>query len=409
MSGEHGSRESSEAWIGAPLRPDTALEIQYDRVLERAFNRFRESAVQLTAERVQGALLWSELAGLSNAERRHRVVTDPRFQNWGLLQTCLDRCLFWVRNDVVEAVEIARLATLVVDRLEPARYGSSLLADFRGATWRALGNALRVATDFAGAAEAFSRANGFLQEGTQDPLERIQLLSCRSSLEKDLGNFKEAILVLTPGIGLAEQMNDPRWLGRLLVQQATALGNLDPGRAVSLLRRALPLVEAGEDPLLRLSATHSYALFLQEDGRSSEALAVLERSRHLYRQFPLSSVQLRLQWLEAKIARGLGHVEGAARAFEEVAASFLSADLRQEFALVSIDLAETRYSQERYEEALDAVAGLYEILAGWRMHPEGLAVLLLMQSSITQRRVRDQAFREIALYLLQAWHRPIEA
>lgn len=110
--------------------------------------------------------------------------------------------------------------------------------------------------------------------------------------------------------------------------------------------------------------------------------------------------------MEGKIARNLGDLEESALTFEKVRDDFLAAGMRQEFALASIDLAEACYHQGRHADAIAAVEHAYAMLKSWGMHQECLAILILLQRSIAEQKVKDSAFREMAVYLLRWWHRP---
>jgi len=70
-----------------------------------------------------------------------------------------------------------------------------------------------------------------------------------------------------------------------------------------------------------------------------EALDLLERTRSLYLLCRESQPRLTLPWLEARICRGLGRLDAAARGLAAVWHHFREAGFRQELTLVSLDLA----------------------------------------------------------------------
>src|SRR5215213_7598508 len=188
-----------------------------------------------------------------------------------------------------------------------------------------------------------------------------------------------------------------------MLKQATAVGYVDPERAVSILDEATDYINSITEPLLELCMRHSLAVFLNDAGRTQEAIGVLEDSRGLYKQFPNRLFQLRLRWLEGRINRSLQHLREAEETFERVAADFLERGLPQEYLLCSIDLAEVVYAQEDHTRTLQICTSLYRALESWHMHDEGLSVMLLFVDTIREDTVQQESFLKLARYLQRAW------
>jgi hypothetical protein len=191
-----------------------------------------------------------------------------------------------------------------------------------------------------------------------------------------------------------------------MLKQATAVGYVDPDRAVSILDEATDYINSITEPLLELCMRHSLAVFLNDAGRTQEAIAVLEDSRGLYKQFPNRIFQLRLHWLEGRINRSLLHLREAEETFERVATDFLERGLPQEYLLCSIDLAEVVYAQGDCPRTLQICMSLYHALESWHMHSEGLSVMLLFVNAIREDTVQREAFLNLARYVRRAWYLP---
>ena len=84
---------------------------------------------------------------------------------------------------------LAELALAVAERLDPEVYGEERVCDFKTAALAALGDARRLAGDFAGARLAFSQARINLEMGTGDVLEEASLLGGLVKLLCDLGEY----------------------------------------------------------------------------------------------------------------------------------------------------------------------------------------------------------------------------
>src|SRR5262249_39973611 len=118
------------------------------------------------------------------------------------------------------------------------------------------------------------------------------------------------------------------------------------------------------------------------------------------------AVQVRRLWLEARIHRGLGQLAMTAEILAEASEEMLRYGFRQEHALMAIDLAEIHAASGRHAEAVELVGQIHRSLQAWGMHEEGLAALLLALRSLRERRAQLGLFRELAIYLRRAWHRP---
>jgi hypothetical protein len=106
------------------------------------------------------------------------------------------------------ALELARLAVAVADRLEPARYGASLVHDLRARAWAQLAEARRLDGDLAGAAEALVVAEVLCEEGSADPLEEGHLLERRAALLADQGDAEAAAALLSLAAEIYESVAD---------------------------------------------------------------------------------------------------------------------------------------------------------------------------------------------------------
>jgi tetratricopeptide (TPR) repeat protein len=381
---------------------------RYHDVFLRLLGSADEAEMELARERLRGIGLWHALER-HDPERRLLIVReDPRMHSWGLYDRLLEQCRQMGFRAPARAVEIAGLALAVVETLDPARYGEARMADFRAAALGALGNARRLASDFERAQEAFERAREELSRGTGDPLEEAHLLSLRASLLKDLGEFERAAEVLEGAAAMYRSRKDTHQEGRILLKLSATIHLLDPEKAIRLAQDGLALIDSLREPRLEWCGRHNLAHLLNDAGRPREALAMLEISRPLYEQFQDPWTRIRLHWLEGKIARDLGDLEGAEETFKRLWYDLQDPAQAHELTLLSIDLAEVYVAQRKHEEAVELVEELGPLLEGWGMHDEGRAVWLLMLQALRERRAEGELFRRMAEYVNRAWFRPLE-
>lgn len=111
--------------------------------------------------------------------------------------------------------------------------------------------------DLDGAGTALRAAEDHLKEGTGDPIERINVISIRSSLTTDLGYLEEAKAMLDPALRLAQKIRDRHLEGRLTFQQSSSIGYVDPALGLELAEKGLTLIDKEREPLLELVGRHS--------------------------------------------------------------------------------------------------------------------------------------------------------
>lgn len=409
-----GSREEFRLWPDED-HADAVLSIEanaYAPVFSKLLEVPRdEDILRLARERVQGFGLLSELERLPPDQRPARIREDDRFHHWGLFDRILSTYLSYSRYDPQAGVNLVELALVVLETLGPDEYPEELLVDFRGAAFGALGNALRLAGQLKEAQAALVSAWETLEEGTGDPLEEGNLLSLEASLYRDLGHFKRSAALLDRAIDIYQEIGDANAQARMLIQKSNALGYLDPLQGIEILQDAMAILDAAAEPRLELSARHNLIWFLNDAGQPQDALALLEMSRQLYKCFADPWTQLRLQWLEGRIARSLGDLQVAEAVFRKVWNAFEERAMLYELTISSIDLAEVYSAEGKLEEAVRLVSDFLPVLRTWGMHAEGLAMWKIFRDSIAEHARRQVAlaaddFRAISLYFHRSWHQP---
>ena len=378
----------------------------YPQILHRGLARTAASRAAITADAAHTLACWILLAATPPARRLALVRSDPRFQQWALAERLLDTAADTAREAPDDAALACRLALAIADRLPANRYPESLLHDLRARAHAHLAEALRRDGRFGAGRRALQRAWEEADRGSGDPLERAALLRHQAHLELSLGDFAAAAALLRPAAATYRLHRQPADQGKALYLLALALGDEDPRRGAATARRALARIDAAADPRLDLAARHALLWFLNDAGQARQALDLLAGARPLYRRLGDTGALQRLPWLEARICRNLGDLAAAERGFAAVWHTFHAAGHRQDLALVSLDLAASYLAQGKSRHALRLLASFQHTLIHWRMHPEGLAVWLLLLRESAAESARAQALtREAALYFRRAWRR----
>lgn len=398
--------EETGHWF--PKRGAGATAEEYEVAFEAAQRFATEKQRREAVARLVGWGQWASLDGLVPEERVAVVVGDKQFHHWGFFHALLDAARRYSFTDPREAVDVVQLAITVGDFLDAAEAGGQPAAmDLRAKAWAILGNARRLASDLDGARQALNEAWRLHEEGTHDGLEKALLLSIDASWIKATGEFETAEAALSSALDIYEEAGDFHMQGRTLLQMGDAIGHANPLRGIVHIRRALGLINTTKEPRLELCAQHDLAWFLVDAGQPEEALAILDRARALYKQFPDDWTQLRLHWLEARIARGLERLVEAAHIFRQVWEEFRAREMNFPLVIVSIELAETMVESGEYDRAARLVAEVYPIMAQWHLHRNALAAWLLLQKALELGQV-DDLFARIQLYYRRFWLTPAE-
>ena len=199
---------------------------------EAAFQKAAETAdgrvADLLREIDEAVALLVEVLGQPAAARQVLIEGEVRFHSLKLCKLLLARSQeAWFRSPQ-EAVEIARLAVMLADRLDIAQYGTSLVENTRASAWAHLGNALRITSDLRQAEAALRTAEEHLCLGGGDPFTEAQILNYKSSLRIAQGNSRRLLACSTA-------------LLSSIAKRATATG-----RAGLLSRRGSPLATAAD-------------------------------------------------------------------------------------------------------------------------------------------------------------------
>jgi tetratricopeptide (TPR) repeat protein len=173
----------------------------------------------------------------------------------------------------------------------------------------------------------------------------------------------------------------------------------------------LKLINPVREPRLELCAQHHLAEFLCAAGRPQEALAILDRARRLYRQFPDEWAQLRLHWLQGRVAHALGQFAEAVCILRQVREEFRARDLHRDFLMASIDQAEAHVAVGEIATAGRLLADVTPIMTSWNLHRGALAAWLLFQKALEERGDLGAAalaplFDSLRLYHRRYWYVP---
>ncbi|MFP5287550.1 MAG: hypothetical protein ACLGI9_17565, partial [Thermoanaerobaculia bacterium] len=129
-------------------------------------------------------------------------------------------------------------------------------------------------------------------------------------------------------------------------------------------------------------ALHNILLLRVELGEYEEARRSLQQMKPLYARHSDELMDIKLRWIEGKIAAGLGELEDAEEAFAESRDSFDQLGLGYRAALVSLDLVSVWLQQGRTGEIRQLVAELLVTFRAVGVEREALAGVLLLRDAV---------------------------
>ncbi len=302
-------------------------------------------------------------------------------QKWGLCESLLARSQACRHHDPEQMVLLAERAAAVAMDLAPEEYGPELTADLRARSLAELGNAHRVAEDPEAAERALRSATEESARGTRDPLLLARLMDLTASLRGAQRRFGEAQELLDAVHRLYESHGDRHNAGRALISKGLFKGyDNAPEEAVRLLGTGLALIHPTSDPKLVISAVHNLITFLADCERFREARSLLRRARPYYAEGDRLN-QVKLRWVEGRIAAGLGRLRRAEQFLLRARSELEATGLYFHAALVSLDLAAVWLSQGRTAETRALVGELVATFQARRIAREALAALVLLKDA----------------------------
>lgn len=327
---------------------------------------------------IPAAELWSELSPLSAEEQVRRMDNERRFASPELVRQLVEASNAARFHDPQKSLHVAHLACLAAESCTAEHCGSpERLADLRCQGWRRYAEALRVKSRLREAEGAFARAQRLCDAGTGDPVLKAQLLSSLVSLRIFQRRFDEAIQLSEEAGQIYQALGHMSSLASTLVRKAIAcVYSGEPENAVSVLNRAIPLIDAEQDPHLLLAACHNLVRCYIDLERPEQALSLFFETRSLYREFDDAMILLRTGWQEGQMLRDLGHLQAAEAALIRTRDSFCERELLYEAALVSLDLAVIYVKLGNAEKLKETAAATVPIFHALGVDREALASLL---------------------------------
>ncbi len=273
------------------------------------------------------------------------------------------------------------------------------------------GNALKVLGQLEAAASLLSDARYWLgKSGSIDPMVEAEIDCLEGSLFSSQRRFPAASQLLSRAAETWREVGETDEEGKALLALAMVERQLDHhDLCQNLIQEALECFEETRNVHLATYAWHNLAFCLCESGQYREAKSLVAERRNWYDSPSAPLTQLRLLWVDAKIACGLGDEERGEEIFQSVRNGFADLDLPYDSALAALELTSLFLRQGRTAEVKQLVAEMVEVFDERDIHRETIASLILFRDAVELEQVSAASLRELSTYLERARRDPNHA
>lgn len=388
------------AGLEIPMEETALLAVGAYRVEEAAAAPVRQTPEEALREAEE---VWAALERFPISRRRALLERAPRAsRNWALALGIGESSVRAAADKADEALELADLALFVAERIPEEESRRSRIRAFSRA-WVA--NARRVANDQDGADEAFTQVWGFWPADAESDslLPEWRLLGLEASLRRDQRRFPEALELL--GRARASCGDDTAAVARILLKQEFVFDQMgDIQGALAAVAESAPFVEATGDSGLLFSFGFKTVNNLCHLHRYAEAQEMLPRVQEQAAAQNNRLNSIRVDWLSARIAAGLGRRDEAIAGLEQVQQAFTDMKLPYDAALASLDLAVLWLEAGRTAEVQVLAVGMKWIFEAKKIEPEAMASLRLFCEAAEREAATVELARRVAAEMEEVRH-----
>lgn len=381
----------------------------YSGILDSVFRSIADENDEIEKQRTVATALVNEILALSTEQQKLLVRNSGRYQTWPLVEELLIQARWGWTEDPCRSEGLAQLAVEVAEELTVTGFRARLLNDLKAEAWCYIANCRRIQSRYYEASKAFYQAELLLAIGSGDRLERARFLDFEASLLIDRGDFQWAERVLSEAIEEYRVAADRHLEGRALLKKAKLLR--DCGRVeqtIPVLERAASLIDVGREPQLAFAMKRNLVLHLLEAGRLEEAQRALPEVRELAREYANRLGRLRLLWTEGLLCKALGQLDLAREALFQVREGFVAAEIGNDVALVSLDLAAVYLETGHTEEVRKLAAESVSLFSSRGAGSEVVVAWTLFREAAERDAVTLGLVQEVASRIRHAQPRPNE-
>jgi len=360
----------------------------------------RPKIAQVVRRRTEAVGLIDALMALPAEERRDLALRSSSCQSRAFVAALLEAAWNALLDDPQRALRMTELAVELADGLPADERGVEALEDLRARARGRLANCWRALSDFDAAHAALAEAYRHLHRGTGSLLDRAEVL-------RDQKQFPKALTRLEQSGAIYRSLGERSLEGRTYLAEAGifSYGGRDE-EAVLAAQKAIQLIDVVRQPKLALAARHNLVVALARLERYQEALEVMVLFREEYDRHGDRMSQLRRDWTEGMILRGVGRFEDAEKRWRATIDGFAGAGLPYEVAEVTLELAMLLLETGRPREIAKLASDSFQLFSALKLDSAALAAWVVFREAAEKEAVSLQLVGSLAAYYRAAKVRP---
>jgi transcriptional regulator with XRE-family HTH domain/tetratricopeptide (TPR) repeat protein len=353
--------------------------------------------------RQRAEVLWVRLKRHPAATRLMLVEDSKKYRSWALSERVAAESIEAACEDPHEAVRLAELAVRIAELCPGPEAWRWRVEGHAGIH---LANARRAAGNLPAAREARVRSKKLWEAGASaDPglLNEALVLGLEANLLRADRCFAEALKLIEEAL----RVDRSGITARLLYTKARILEDMDDLQGSTVvLEEAASLVDARREPRLALGIRLLLVLNLSLGGRAAEAQHHLGEVRSIAERLNRDLDLTRVLWVEGLVAAGVGQNAEAEASLQQVRGVMAKREIANDYALVTLDLAEVLLAKNRTVEVRALATGLVWIFCSQQMSENALAALRLFTEAARRESATVGLARRIRRFLYRAQRHP---
>jgi transcriptional regulator with XRE-family HTH domain len=328
------------------------------------------------------------------------VREDPGCHLWSVAEWLANESMKMIPRNRERAAELAEAARVVAELAPIEERFRSLLEGF---VWAHIGNVHRAGGELKAADAGFARSASSWAAGTGgDPhgfLDAGRVWGMEASLRMHQGRFPEALRLVHQALAVATPKERPY----LLLTHAKVLEEMERyEEALRVLRDTATQIP----PHLVFSHRFKLLVNLCNLNRHEEAESLMPELLDVGLAVASRSDQVRLRWLQGRIAAGRGRAAEALDHLWSVRAEFLTRGNAYDTALVSLELARIYLEQGKTGAVKSLAAESAPVFTDQGVHAQAQRALRLFLEAAEQEAASVDLVVRIVRYLQRARRSP---
>jgi tetratricopeptide (TPR) repeat protein len=262
-----------------------------------------------------------------------------------------------------------------------------------------IGNVERaVGKDLPEAGKTFDRVWPLWRQGEDSAglLSEAYLLAMEASLRREQRQFPRSRRLLDEALALAR----PEEMGAILLSKGFTLQEEgEHEEALQVLAQAAEHIDGERQPRLRFGVRFNQASNLLLLGQTQEAVPLVKEARLLAEQLRNDVDLLRVLWLDANCAMGLGQREKALELLEQVRREFEAKGFAFDFARASLDVALLYRDEGRFAAIVGLAEEMLRIFKAQQVDREAIAAVIVFKEAAKKGEVTAEMMKRLADYL----------